>query len=74
MYLLIVCSPLYRLPAVFIYDTLSCSGLGSYVYIPVILYRLTDIYFRSNDDPDAWSLIGNLHLAKMEWGPAQVST
>merc|ERR1719330_2231161 len=25
----------------------------------------------SNEDPDAWSLIGNLHLAKMEWGPGQ---
>ena len=23
------------------------------------------------DHPDAWSLIGNLHLAKMEWGPGQ---
>ena len=25
----------------------------------------------SNEDPDAWSLIGNLHLAKMEWGPGE---
>merc|ERR1712088_406015 len=25
----------------------------------------------SNEHPDAWSLIGNLHLAKMEWGPGQ---
>jgi len=25
----------------------------------------------SNDDPDAWSLLGNLHMSKMEWGPAQ---
>ena len=23
------------------------------------------------DHPDAWSLIGNLHLAKSEWGPGQ---
>ncbi|KRZ72707.1 RNA polymerase-associated protein CTR9 -like protein, partial [Trichinella papuae] len=23
------------------------------------------------DDPDAWTLIGNLHLGKQEWGPAQ---
>lgn len=23
------------------------------------------------DHPDAWSLIGNLHLAKQEWGPGQ---
>jgi len=25
----------------------------------------------SNDHPDAWSLIGNLHLSKLEWGPGQ---
>lgn len=25
----------------------------------------------NNEHPDAWSLIGNLHLAKMEWGPGQ---
>ncbi len=25
----------------------------------------------SNEHPDAWSLIGNLHLAKSEWGPGQ---
>ena len=25
----------------------------------------------SQDHPDAWSLIGNLHLAKQEWGPGQ---
>jgi len=24
-----------------------------------------------NKHPDAWSLLGNLHLAKMEWGPGQ---
>jgi len=24
-----------------------------------------------NENPDAWSLLGNLHSAKMEWGPAQ---
>ena len=29
------------------------------------------ILLLSNDDPDAWSLLGNLHLSKMEWGPAQ---
>ena len=23
------------------------------------------------DHPDAWTLIGNLHLAKQEWGPGQ---
>ncbi|XP_037072194.1 LOW QUALITY PROTEIN: RNA polymerase-associated protein CTR9 homolog [Pollicipes pollicipes] len=25
----------------------------------------------NNEHPDAWSLIGNLHLAKQEWGPGQ---
>ena len=24
-----------------------------------------------NEHPDAWSLMGNLHLAKQEWGPGQ---
>eukprot|EP00102_Acyrthosiphon_pisum_P018617 XP_016655827.1 PREDICTED: RNA polymerase-associated protein CTR9 homolog isoform X2 [Acyrthosiphon pisum] len=24
-----------------------------------------------NENPDAWALLGNLHLAKMEWGPGQ---
>ena len=37
-----------------------------------ITFMTNNVY--SNDDPDAWSLIGNLHLAKMEWGPAQVVT
>lgn len=27
--------------------------------------------FLFQDHPDAWSLIGNLHLAKQEWGPGQ---
>ena len=30
-----------------------------------------DVLQFSNEHPDAWSLIGNLHLAKMEWGPGQ---
>merc|ERR1711981_1456788 len=25
----------------------------------------------SNEHPDAWTLIGNLHLTKMEWQPGQ---
>lgn len=29
------------------------------------------LFFNSQDHPDAWSLIGNLHLAKQEWGPGQ---
>ena len=28
-------------------------------------------YSKLQDHPDAWSLIGNLHLAKQEWGPGQ---
>ncbi|XP_016377082.1 RNA polymerase-associated protein CTR9 homolog [Sinocyclocheilus rhinocerous] len=28
-------------------------------------------YIFVSDHPDAWSLIGNLHLAKQEWGPGQ---
>lgn len=24
-----------------------------------------------SENPDAWSLLGNLHLAKYEWGPGQ---
>ena len=29
------------------------------------------VYLLFKDHPDAWSLIGNLHLAKQEWGPGQ---
>uniref|UniRef100_A0A3Q0QS05 CTR9 homolog, Paf1/RNA polymerase II complex component n=1 Tax=Amphilophus citrinellus TaxID=61819 RepID=A0A3Q0QS05_AMPCI len=29
------------------------------------------VMFVLQDHPDAWSLIGNLHLAKQEWGPGQ---
>lgn len=29
------------------------------------------IFCLAQDHPDAWSLIGNLHLAKQEWGPGQ---
>ena len=25
----------------------------------------------NTEHPDAWSLLGNLHLAKMEWQPGQ---
>lgn len=25
----------------------------------------------NKEHPDAWSLIGNLHLSKQEWGPGQ---
>ncbi|XP_074765244.1 LOW QUALITY PROTEIN: RNA polymerase-associated protein CTR9 homolog [Athene noctua] len=30
-----------------------------------------DVLWINLDHPDAWSLIGSLHLAKQEWGPAQ---
>jgi len=29
------------------------------------------VFCIKQDHPDAWSLIGNLHLAKQEWGPGQ---
>lgn len=29
------------------------------------------VFCLAQDHPDAWSLIGNLHLAKQEWGPGQ---
>ena len=34
-------------------------------------YFIHILSYPSNDDPDAWSLLGNLHMSKMEWGPAQ---
>lgn len=30
-----------------------------------------EVFKVSQNHPDAWSLIGNLHLAKQEWGPGQ---
>ncbi|EPY74710.1 hypothetical protein CB1_001907003 [Camelus ferus] len=44
---------------------------------PEILNNVGALHFRlgnlgeAKDHPDAWSLIGNLHLAKQEWGPGQ---
>lgn len=39
------------------------------------IYEASDWFkeaFRINvEHPDAWSLLGNLHLAKSEWGPGQ---
>ncbi|XP_028412693.1 RNA polymerase-associated protein CTR9 homolog [Dendronephthya gigantea] len=39
------------------------------------IYEASDWYKEAlqinQDHPDAWSLIGNLHLAKQEWGPGQ---
>lgn len=32
-----------------------------------MLFRYTHL----QDHADAWALIGNLHLAKQEWGPGQ---
>ena len=36
---------------------------GPWLYAVRLLWR--------QDHADAWSLIGNLHLAKQEWGPGQ---
>lgn len=33
--------------------------------------RFKDALGIDKEHPDAWSLLGNLHLAKQEWGPAQ---
>lgn len=39
------------------------------------IYDASDWYKEAlrmnNEHPDAWSLMGNLHLAKNEWGPGQ---
>lgn len=39
------------------------------------IYDASDWYKEAlrmtNEHPDAWSLLGNLHLAKNEWGPGQ---
>lgn len=35
------------------------------------LLMIQSIICLVQDHPDAWSLIGNLHLAKQEWGPGQ---
>ncbi|CAG7835863.1 unnamed protein product [Allacma fusca] len=34
-------------------------------------YWFKDALQLNNEHPDAWSLIGNLHLSKLEWGPGQ---
>ena len=52
---------------------LTCPLLIDRVVPSIYITFMTNNVY-SNDDPDAWSLIGNLHLAKMEWGPAQVVT
>lgn len=39
------------------------------------IYDASDWYKEAlkinTEHPDAWSLIGNLHLVKQEWGPGQ---
>lgn len=39
------------------------------------IYDASDLYKEAlrmnNEHPDAWSLMGNLHLAKNEFGPGQ---
>lgn len=44
------------------YDSLQIDQLHS-TYLNCLLFF--------QDHPDAWTLIGNLHLAKQEWGPGQ---
>ncbi|XP_068973441.1 RNA polymerase-associated protein CTR9 homolog [Bombus flavifrons] len=34
-------------------------------------YWFKDALSINNEHPDAWSLLGNLHLVKMQWGPGQ---
>ena len=46
---------------------ISCASLESYDWN---LKRFL-IMVNFQDHPDAWSLIGSLHLAKQEWGPGQ---
>ena len=48
------------------------NGLKFYIfYLTLHLYVIATPQFVQKDHPDAWSLIGNLHLAKQEWGPGQ---
>lgn len=34
-------------------------------------YWFKEVFRVSQNHPDGWSLIGNMHMAKQEWGPAQ---
>lgn len=34
-------------------------------------YWFKEVFRISQNHPDGWSLIGNMHMAKQEWGPAQ---
>ena len=38
---------------------------------PLVSHFTLCLFSFQQDHPDAWSLIGNLHLAKQEWGPGQ---
>ncbi len=61
--------------------TVTGSPLAGYLRLGCMARDRGQIYEASDwfkealqinqDHPDAWSLIGNLHLAKQEWGPGQ---
>ncbi len=46
------------------------AGLQS-LYIRGAFIRVRALFSSTQDHADAWALIGNLHLAKQEWGPGQ---
>ena len=58
-----------HLPTLFQLALVASSSI--YTLSPILDPHYPDCCPPSNEDPDAWSLIGNLHLAKMEWGPGQ---
>ena len=49
----------------------SSTKLGLKTFYVILKYYFVSTIQISNEHPDGWSLIGNLHLAKMEWGPGQ---
>lgn len=50
---------------------LTCLYQKSVKSDSTFLFMIQSITCFVQDHPDAWSLIGNLHLAKQEWGPGQ---
>ncbi|MEQ2180740.1 protein required for normal CLN1 and CLN2 G1 cyclin expression [Goodea atripinnis] len=59
----------------FIYQPAGYLRLGAMARDKGNFYEASDWFKEAlqinQDHPDAWSLIGNLHLAKQEWGPGQ---
>ena len=60
---------------VFVYLKTGYLRLGCMARDRGQIYDASDWYKEAlrmnNEHPDAWSLMGNLHLAKNEWGPGQ---